>query len=66
MKRYSKDKDINNLVRLLVSSGWNYKNRKKHGVILAPTGKKITVPSTLSDYRAYKNFSHDVRVIQQG
>jgi len=63
MKKFSSDKDINKLVIKLCKLGWGYKNRKKHGALLTPSGKKITVPSSPSDRRAYKNFSSDIRAI---
>lgn len=66
MKRFSTDKDINNLVRDLLSSGWGYQNRKKHTIILSPKGKRIAVPSTPSDRRAYANFRRDINHIIQG
>jgi hypothetical protein len=63
MKKFSSDKDINKLVGKLCKLGWRYKNRKKHGALLTPSGKKLTVPSSPSDRRAFKNFSNDIRTI---
>ncbi|MBA6339603.1 hypothetical protein H4J59_01060 [Colwellia sp. MB02u-10] len=63
MRKFSSDKDINKLVKKLCKLGWEYKNRKKHGALLTPKGKKITVPSSPSDRRAFKNFSSDIRTI---
>ena len=43
--------------------GWRFNNRKKHGALITPSGKKITVPSSPSDRRAFKNFSNDIQTI---
>ncbi|AGP86609.1 hypothetical protein I607_14120 [Alteromonas mediterranea U4] len=61
MKKYSSDKDINKLVSRMCKIGWRFNNRKKHGALITPNGKKITVPSSPSDRRAFKNFSNDIR-----
>ena len=63
MKKYSSDKDINKLVGSLCKIGWQFINRKKHGALITPHGKKLTVPSSPSDRRAFKNFSTDIRTI---
>ncbi len=61
MKKYSKDKRINSLVnRLIKERKWKIR-RGRHSVLTATTGKKIAVPSTPSDHRAFLNFKHDVR-----
>ena len=52
MKKYSSDKDINKLVTRMCKIGWRFINRKKHGALITPNGKKITVPSSPSDRRA--------------
>jgi len=61
LKKYSSDKDINNLVSNLCKLGWRYISRKKHGILLAPNGLRLAVPSTPSDWRAVKNFSRDIK-----
>ena len=61
MRKYSNSKDINCLIKKLIKQGWSYKVGKKHGRIIAPNGRKLTVPSTPSDCRAYYNFRGDVR-----
>ena len=63
MKKYSNDKDINKLVRKLCKLGWQFINKKKHGALVTPHGKKLTVPCSPSDRRAFKNFSNDVQTI---
>lgn len=61
--KYSNDKDIARLVRRLVreSAGWYFLKGKRHGKLVAPNGKKIPVPCTPSDRRAFDNFKWSVR-----
>jgi hypothetical protein len=65
MKRYSKDKNINQEVRMLIKSGWKIKKGSKHAKVVSPAGFHLTVPSTPSDRRAWYNFSHDISKINQ-
>ncbi|QSX34477.1 hypothetical protein JYB87_04295 [Shewanella avicenniae] len=66
MKRISNDKDIHNYISWLIKNHhWSYSKGKKHGSLFSRTGKRITVPSTPSDCRAYKNLRKDIeRVIK--
>ncbi|MBB1371573.1 MULTISPECIES: hypothetical protein [Pseudoalteromonas] len=65
MKKYSNDKNINTLVcKLLKKKGWSLK-RGRHPRLIAPSGIKITVPSTPSDFRAYRNFKMDIRRLKE-
>lgn len=64
MRFYCKDKMIDALVKELRLLGWAYRKGGKHGVLIAPAGRRLSVPSTPSDWRAYKNFRRDVRAIQ--
>lgn len=64
MTYYCKDKMIDALVKDLRALGWGYRKGRKHGVLIAPSGRRLSVPSTPSDYRAYKNFRRDVRAVQ--
>lgn len=59
--RYSNNKEVAALVETLVKSGWQYRNGKKHGMLIAPNGRKLAVPGTPSDWRAYLNFQRDTR-----
>ncbi|MGI2040583.1 hypothetical protein ACRN9Z_21305 [Shewanella frigidimarina] len=64
MKKYSNDKNINDLVNyLLKDREWKIR-RGRHSVLTAPSGRKLTVPGTPSDYRAFMNFKLDVRRLQ--
>ena len=57
MSKYSKDREINSLVKRQVKEGWKFSWGGKHGKLEAPTcGRKIIVPKTPSDHRAYYNF----------
>ncbi|AXW32897.1 hypothetical protein CJO88_05835 [Ralstonia solanacearum] len=58
---YSNDKDIAATVRRLLEDGWRYIAGRKHGRLVAPNGRKLTVPCTPSDWRASRNFTRDVR-----
>ena len=61
MKKYSNDKNINALVHcLLKQNRWQIR-QGRHSVLIAPTGKRLAVPGTPSDCRAFMNFKHDVR-----
>ncbi|WP_445772139.1 hypothetical protein [Rheinheimera sp.] len=61
MKKYSNDKNINTLVhRLLKQNRWQIR-QGRHPVLIAPTGRRLAVPGTPSDRRAFLNFKHDVR-----
>ncbi len=59
--RYSNNKEVAALVQTLVKSGWQYMNGKTHGRLIAPSGRKLAVPGTPSDWRAYMNFRRDTR-----
>ena len=61
--RYSNDKAVSALVRALVSSGWKYVSGKTHGKLVAPNGRRLAVPGTPGDWRAYLNFRSDIRRI---
>ena len=61
MKKISKDNRINQLIKKLVSQGWQYKRRRKHGSIISPSDKIYIIPLTPSDKRAFYNFRSDIR-----
>ena len=59
--RYSNNAQINKLVKLLIRQGYVYQRGKKHGKILSPNGKRrISIPSTPSDWRAPRQFKAEV------
>lgn len=61
MRKMSKDKDINKFVlSLLKLSCWTAVPGTKHIALLSPLGKRITIPTTPSDRRAYINFKKDI------
>ena len=66
MGKYSKDKDVDTLVRSLLDEGWQPVKRKRHWQVVSPTGTKLTVPVTPSDGRAFMNFRGDVKRFKQG
>ncbi|WOG26260.1 hypothetical protein [Endozoicomonas sp. 8E] len=61
MKHISKDRRIEKLVMDLLKLGWIYQGGKKHGKVISPAGKKLAVPGTPSDVRAYFNFRSRIR-----
>ncbi len=61
---YSRDKEISRIVDALVKQGWIYRRGRKHGVLVAPTGRSLAVPGTPSDHRAMRNFAHSVRLLE--
>lgn len=65
MKKYSSNKDINNIVRSLAKTGSTVRPGKKHRSLISPEGVRLTIPSTPSDRRALDNFGRDVRYISQ-
>jgi hypothetical protein len=63
--QYSKDKRIASMVRSLVAEGWRYLPGRKHGKLVAPNGRRLSIPSTPSDWRAGHNFVSDARRISR-
>lgn len=59
--KYSNDKDIAALIRSLTRKGWRYHMGGRHGKLTSPTGRRIPVPCTPSDHRAFQNFKRDLR-----
>ena len=57
----SKNSKINNLVKELLLNGWSIVRKKRHTIIMNPSGQKIPVPCTPSDRRAFYNFRSNVR-----
>lgn len=56
MKKISNSKEIDVFVRQLIQQGWLLHYGRKHKAVISPNGKKITIPSTPSDYRSWYNF----------
>lgn len=60
--RYSRNKEIHNLVRALLKFGWVVKSKNAHVKLWHEEGKKtLIVPQTPSDGRAVLNFFADVK-----
>jgi hypothetical protein len=67
MGKYSSDKNIDSLVKELLTEGWSSSRKKRHWQLIPPTGGRIqTVPVTPSDGRAFMNFRGDIKRIKQG
>jgi hypothetical protein len=65
MKKYSSNKEINQIVKGLVKKNWQFKFGSKHGRIESPVGIKFTVPKSPSDWRAAMNFQRDIARLNQ-
>ncbi len=65
MRKFSSCKEIGALVSTKVRQGWFFRKGKKHGQLVSPNGKKLTVPSSPSDRRAFQNFRRDVQVVEK-
>jgi hypothetical protein len=67
MGKYSRDKNIDKIVRELLVEGWSPTRKKGHWQLKPPMSDKIqTVPLTPSDGRAYLNFKSDIKRIKGG
>jgi predicted RNA binding protein YcfA (HicA-like mRNA interferase family) len=60
MMKYSKDKAIAAFVHSLLGDGWQYCHGGRHGKLTSPAGRKVAVPGTPSDHRAFQNFKCDI------
>ncbi|WP_324005438.1 hypothetical protein RFF20_05600 [Pasteurella multocida] len=65
MIRFSKESKINNFVTQKIKQGWSWRKGKKHHILISPKNRKISIPSTPSDYRAYLNFIKDVKLLEK-
>ncbi|MDO5070560.1 MAG: phosphoribosylglycinamide formyltransferase [Neisseria zoodegmatis] len=61
MKKFSTNAKINNLVVSLLGLGWKVKKRKKHNILIAPNNRRVAIPSTPSDCRAFWSFSCQIK-----
>ena len=52
---------LNKYVNSLLSLGFKTKKGKKHNRFIGPNNRRLAIPSTPSDYRAFQNFIHDVK-----
>jgi len=62
--QYCSDKDMNQLVKRMVRTGWTFE-RGKHGKLRHPAGIGfITFARTPGDHRSLLNFRRDVRRLE--
>lgn len=61
--RYSTDKDCHALIVGLVSSGWTYLPKGRHGKLRAPGGGMLVFSRTPSDWRTVRNLRRDLRYL---
>jgi hypothetical protein len=60
--RYSSDRNVHDLIRSLVASGWSFRRGSKHGQLFPPAcSRPIIVAGTPSDYRCFIKVRADVR-----
>ncbi|MEF1338088.1 hypothetical protein REH81_15085 [Vibrio rotiferianus] len=65
MSRYSRNKDINNYIKSLIKkTKWTCAPGTKHFALISPLGKKITIPGSPSDHRAFSNFVRNIEKIK--
>ena len=62
--RYSKSKDMHQLVSKLVKEGWQF-TAGPHGRITHPSGGYLTFSASPSDKYAHKQLERDVRRFMQ-
>ena len=44
--RYSNDKDINKYVKEYISKGWSFSKQGKHGKLISPNGRIVSISGT--------------------
>lgn len=60
--KYSRNKDVDKLVKQLVHLGWEYERGSKHAVLRDPLGTtRLTVSVTPSDWRCIHHLRQEVR-----
>lgn len=63
--KYSRSKEIDQIVRNCIQHDWTYRRGKKHGLLSPPRcGLFVVVPGTPSDFRALQNFERDLRRVR--
>lgn len=65
MSKYHENKDIDKLIRKLLSRGWKLLPYTKHFKIQSPGGRAMTVSITPSCKFAIKHIERDVRRIEE-
>jgi predicted RNA binding protein YcfA (HicA-like mRNA interferase family) len=65
--KYCSSKEVDQLIRQLVSQGWSFRRGGKHGRLTHPSGRPtLTVAKSPSDGRSLQNFRRDLRGAQAG
>lgn len=63
--KYCSNKEIDQLIRKLVRTGWSFCRGSKHGRLTHPNGHPtLTVAKSPSDWRSLQNFLRDLRSVQ--
>ena len=63
MSRWSTDSRINAFVNQKIKDGWTVRKGKKHAVLIAPNQRRIAIPSSPSDCKAYLSFTRYVKYL---
>jgi hypothetical protein len=58
---YSSNKVFNRLIKDLIKDDWRFVRRRKHGMLIAPNGRKLSVSRSPSDQRAFHSLKADIR-----
>lgn len=56
-----KNTHLNRYVNDLLSLGFKIRKGKKHNILIGLNNRRLAIPSTPSDYRAFQNFIHEVK-----
>ncbi|EET45375.1 hypothetical protein NEISICOT_01002 [Neisseria sicca ATCC 29256] len=61
MNKFSTDTKIDKLVKTKIKEGWKVKFGKKHPALIAPNNRRIAIPITPSDCKAFYSFRLQVK-----
>lgn len=61
MNRFSTDTKRDKLVKTKIKEGWKVKFGKKHPALIAPNNRRIAIPITPSDCKAFYSFRLQVK-----
>lgn len=60
---WSKEPRIHAFVEQKIEEGWEVQKRKKHHALIAPNKRRIAIPSSPSDCKAYLSFRRQVKYL---
>lgn len=65
-RKYSQNKEINEIVKVLTREGWKTKDGGKHLKLIAPGGETVSVSRSPSDRNAASGLRQDIKKIKEG